>query len=97
MSTLPPSHRRRAGTDTINLQHDADTVDDGKHSDADVDGNGDDNNYLRRQLLFHDDEEETTIMRRHCALWNPHIGLYGAWDTQVSLVLLVLVLGLGLA
>jgi len=36
----------------------------------------------RRQLLFHADEEETTIMRRHCALWNPHIGLYGAWDTQ---------------
>ena len=36
----------------------------------------------RRQLLFHDNEEETTIMRRHCALWNPHIGLYGAWDTQ---------------
>ena len=49
---------------------------------------------FRRQLLFHDDEEETTIMRRHCALWNPHIGLYGAWDTQVLLVLMVLVLGL---
>lgn len=35
----------------------------------------------RRQLLFHADEEETTILKRHCAIWNNDIGLYGAWDT----------------
>ena len=36
----------------------------------------------RRQLLFHNDEEKTTILRRHCAIWNKEIGLYGAWDTK---------------
>ena len=35
----------------------------------------------KRQLLFHENEEKTTIMRRHCAMWNPQIGLFGAWDT----------------
>ena len=67
-------------------------TDNNDDKDDDDDGNIHKNNHLRRQLLFHDDEEETTIMRRHCALWNPHIGLYGAWDTQVLLVFLVLAL-----
>ena len=35
----------------------------------------------KRQLLFHENEEKTTIVKRHCAMWNPNIGLYGAWDT----------------
>jgi len=36
----------------------------------------------RRQLLFHQNEEVTTILRRHCAIWNSHIGMFGAWDTE---------------
>jgi len=36
----------------------------------------------RRQLLFHQNEEVTTILKRHCAIWNPSIGQYGAWDTE---------------
>lgn len=35
----------------------------------------------RRQLLFHQNEEVTTIQRRHCAIWNSGIGMFGAWDT----------------
>ena len=35
----------------------------------------------KRQLMFHENEEKTTIVRRHCAMWNPAIGLHGAWDT----------------
>ena len=35
----------------------------------------------KRQLLFHENEEKTTILKRHCAMWNPEIGLFGAWDT----------------
>jgi len=35
----------------------------------------------RRQLLFHAGEERSAILRRHCAIWNPAIGLHGAWDT----------------
>ena len=66
---------------TTDSDYDSSNTDANSHDDAD--GNDDDDSALRRQLLFHADEEETTIMRRHCALWNPHIGLYGAWDTQV--------------
>jgi len=36
----------------------------------------------RRQLLFHSNEEVTTILRRHCAIWNSNIGMFGAWDTE---------------
>ena len=35
----------------------------------------------RRQLLFHEKEEVTTIKKRHCAIWNSGIGMFGAWDT----------------
>jgi len=36
----------------------------------------------RRQLLFHSNEEVTSILRRHCAIWNSNIGMFGAWDTE---------------
>ena len=35
----------------------------------------------KRQLMFHENEERTTILKRHCAMWNPEIGKFGAWDT----------------
>ena len=35
----------------------------------------------KRQLMFHDNEERTTIMKRHCAMFNDEIGLFGAWST----------------
>jgi hypothetical protein len=35
----------------------------------------------RRQLQFHEDEPTSNVASRHCALWNPDIGLSGAWDT----------------
>ena len=35
----------------------------------------------KRQLMFHENEEKTSILRRHCAMWNPEIGMFGAWDT----------------
>ena len=34
----------------------------------------------KRQLLFHEDEVYTRIVRRYCAIWNPMIGPFGAWD-----------------
>eukprot|EP00090_Calanus_glacialis_P035198 TRINITY_DN60141_c0_g1_i1.p1 TRINITY_DN60141_c0_g1~~TRINITY_DN60141_c0_g1_i1.p1 ORF type:complete len:923 (-),score=185.92 TRINITY_DN60141_c0_g1_i1:73-2841(-) len=36
----------------------------------------------RRQLLFHQNEDVTSILKRHCAIWNPNIGMFGAWDTE---------------
>ena len=36
---------------------------------------------FQRQLMFHENEEKSEIVRRHCAMWNPDIGLFGAWDT----------------
>merc|ERR1712117_809518 len=35
----------------------------------------------KRQLLFHENEEKTEIEKRHCAMWNDDIGLYGGWST----------------
>ena len=35
----------------------------------------------KRQLMFHEFEDKTMIVKRHCAMWNPEIGLYGAWST----------------
>ncbi len=35
----------------------------------------------RRQLQFHEAEPTSSVASRHCAIWNPDIGLSGAWDT----------------
>ena len=36
----------------------------------------------RRKILHHDDEVKTTIERRRCIMWNPDLGLHGAWDAE---------------
>ncbi len=35
-----------------------------------------------RQLRYHEEEPVSRVASRHCAIWNPDIGLLGAWDTD---------------
>lgn len=35
-----------------------------------------------RRLQFHEDETRSRVASRHCAIWNPDLGLTGAWDTD---------------
>ena len=36
----------------------------------------------RRKVLFHEDEIKTSIDTRRCVMWNPDIGVFGAWDSD---------------
>lgn len=36
----------------------------------------------RRKIMFHEDEIKTSIDQRRCVMWNPDIGISGAWDTD---------------
>ena len=36
----------------------------------------------RRKILHHEEEIKTSIDTRRCVMWNPDIGMFGAWDAE---------------